>query len=305
MLLECKVTCENFKRCSEGSLEWCWMCLAQLVFLYCTVAFGWGGGVSLTHLCAAWFLQTHVRKYISPSSFSPFSTPLPSRLSHCLFSVPKKNLFNLLVYLGAVSLCPVVLSLLSHWLCASPPCVPVSHKSNPLQTPRHSVVYTSGWGTVSPGQGGNCEFSHGCWETNNRPSAAWQSPGLAASSWKKLRGPAGLLHRRKHTHTVNAWGFKHSRTHMHPSSIPHYLLKSGSQGSAAASPSCQRVKVGWHPGQVVSSSGPHRDKDRQLFPVTPTTKVSTRAATIHQHNLLSHYINSPKRKSMSRCFVLL
>lgn len=108
----------------------------------------------------------------------------------------KKNLFNLLVYLGAVSLCPVVLSLLSHWLCASPPCVPVSHKSNPLQTPRHSVVYTSGWGTVSPGQGGNCEFSHGCWETNNRPSAAWQSPGLAASSWKKLRA-----RKKKKTHT--------------------------------------------------------------------------------------------------------
>lgn len=66
------------------------MCLAQLVsLLHHRFSVG---GECLTHLCSAWFVQTHVRKYISPPSFSLFSTPLPSRFSHCLFSVQKKSL---------------------------------------------------------------------------------------------------------------------------------------------------------------------------------------------------------------------
>lgn len=144
------------------------MCLVQLVFLYC-IAFEGGG--CLTHICAACFIQTRQETDLSSQLLSIFN-PTFLKIVPLFILCPKKNLFNLLVYLGAVFLCPSVLSLLSHGLCASPLCVPVTHKSNPLQTPRHSGVYTSGWGAISPGKGGNSEFAHECWETRNRPSAA-------------------------------------------------------------------------------------------------------------------------------------
>lgn len=124
----------------------------------------------------------------------------------------KKNLFNLLVYLRAVFLCPSALSPLSRWLWGL-----VRHKSNPLPTPRHAGVYTSGRRSVSPGKRAAVSFARGRWETDNGPCAAWQSPRFSGLAVEGAQWPSWAFSHTKTSHRC-AWGLTH--TPMHPLSRP-------------------------------------------------------------------------------------
>lgn len=139
---------------------WGWwrMCVALLVFLHFIMACGLGGGGCFSDPFMCSLLYPNTCQKIDPSSqFLSIFNPTSLKIVPLFILCPKKkNLFNLLVYLRAVFLCPSALSLLSHWLWGL-----VRHKSkSPANSPSRWCLHL--WSEV-----------HISWEEGNSEFRVW------------------------------------------------------------------------------------------------------------------------------------